>query len=205
MTYAENLESGRANIEEVQESASAPTSDIPPLLMGWALKYSSSSRRRHSEAQKKYLTNLFVLGEQTGRKADPEQVAKSMRKARDAGGSFLFDADSYLTSKQIASFFSRLSSKKSLPESCSSSANDNEEDPVNDLLPSQEETDFELVRQELIKEFVIDHPILFDTYNICAMVAASSLTKLSIPLLQDICKHFDCSAITKSQELMHVY
>ena len=34
--YAENLESGKASIEEIQDSASQPTcsSDIPPLLMG---------------------------------------------------------------------------------------------------------------------------------------------------------------------------
>ena len=44
--YAENLESGKASIEEIQDSASQPTcsSDIPPLLMGWALTYGSSSR-----------------------------------------------------------------------------------------------------------------------------------------------------------------
>ena len=199
--YAENLESGKANIEEVQESASQPSSDIPPLLMGWALKYSSSSRR-FTEAQKKYLTDLFVLGEQTGRKADPEQVSKAMRKTRDANGSFLFDAGSYLTSKQITSFFSRLSAKKSLPATWSSTSDNDEEESNDDMLASQEEIEFERVRQELLSEFVIAHPIVFDTYNICQMVAVSGLSKLSISVLQDICKYFelDCSDITKKRK-----
>ena len=100
--YAENLESGKVSIEEIQDSASQPTcsSDIPPLLMGWALKYGSSSRR-FTEAQKKYLTDLFILGEQTGRKADPEQVPNAMRKTGDSNGSFLFDANSHLTSSHL--------------------------------------------------------------------------------------------------------
>jgi Arf-GAP/Rho-GAP domain/ANK repeat/PH domain-containing protein 3 len=173
--------------------------------MGWALKNSSSSRR-FTKAQKKYLTDLFVLGEQTGRKADPEQVSKAMRKTRDANGSFLFDANSYLTSKQIASFFSRLSAKKSLPATCSSTADDEEEESIDDLLASQEEIEFERVRQELLSEFVIAHPIFFDTYNICQMVAVSSLSKLSISVLQDICKYFelDCSDIMKKRRQPYV-
>ena len=67
--YVENLESGKASIEEIQDSA--------------------SSSRRFMEAQKKYLTDLFILGEQTGRKADPEQLSNAMRKTRDSNGSCL--------------------------------------------------------------------------------------------------------------------
>ena len=91
-TYAENLESGKANIEQIQELASQFSSDIHLLLMGWALKYSPPSRR-FTEAQKTYLTELFVLGVQTGRKADPDQLSKAMRRTRNTNRTFLFDAD----------------------------------------------------------------------------------------------------------------
>ena len=120
--YAKNLESGKANTEEIQEtsSQSACSSDIFPLLMGWALKYGSYSRR-FKEVQKKHLTDLFVLGEQTEKKTDPEQVSKAIRKTQDANGSFLFDANSYPTSKQIASFFPFVSqgiASGHLPKQC---------------------------------------------------------------------------------------
>ena len=127
-----------------------------------------------------------------------------MRKTRDSNGSFLFDANSYLTSKQISSFFSRLSAKKSLHATCSSTANDDEESN-DDLLASEEEIEFEHVRQELLNEFVIAHPIIFDTY-ICQMVAVYSLSKLPIAVLEDICKYFelDYSEITKKRRQPYV-
>ena len=102
-----------------------------------------------------------------------------------------------------------MSAKKSLPATCSSTA-DNDEESIDELLASEEEIEFEHVRQELLNEFVIAHPIIFDTYNICQMVAVSSLSKLPIAVLEDICKYFelDYSEITKKrrqQEYMHMY
>ena len=49
-------------------------------------------------------------------KADSNNVSKLMRKVRSADGSFTFDASSYLTSQQVASFFSRLAAKKVVPD-----------------------------------------------------------------------------------------
>ena len=155
-----------------------------------------------TEAQKKYLADLFILGKQTGRKADLEQVSNAMRKTRDSNGSFLFDANSYLTSKQISGFFFHLSAKKSFSATCSSTADDDEES-IDDLLASEEEIEFEHVQQELLNAFAIAHPIIFDTYNICQMVAVSSLSKLPIATMAHKChvnifllsltKHFSCN------------
>jgi hypothetical protein len=112
LRYAENLESGESATDQIIESVSGSSASLdvqlPPI--GWALK-GSASRRRLTKNQKKYLTDIFLLGEQTRQKADPDDVSKSMRKARDTDGSSLFKSNEYLTSKQIASFFSRLSSR----------------------------------------------------------------------------------------------
>ena len=83
--------------------------------MGWALKSSRTQRTQGTESQKQYLTAVFQTGEQTGHKAVPNNVSKLMRKVRNADGSFTFDALSYLTSQQVASFFSRLVAKKVVP------------------------------------------------------------------------------------------
>ena len=93
MTYAEKLKQGGATVEASIEDTGTPQSlDFsPPLQM--------------TESQKQYLTDVFQTGEQTGRKADSNNVSKLMRKVRNAHGSFTFDASSYLTSQQVASFF----------------------------------------------------------------------------------------------------
>ena len=85
--YALNLERGTTSIESQVEEVAEESMEVPSAKMGWALKHSSTSRRRLNEKQKKYLVDLFLLGEQTGRKASPDEVSKSMRKARNADGS----------------------------------------------------------------------------------------------------------------------
>lgn len=193
LRYAEYLESGGTNIggelTRDDDSESASSAQIPPSAMGWALKYSGATRRRLTESQKKYLTDIFVLGEETGRKADPEDVAKSMRKARDVHGSFLFLSEDYLTPKQIASFFSRLSSKKSLPTPDLDT--DNEDDDLDELLAINQEKDLDEMRQDILNEMSLQHPIVYDRYNICEMANKSNLSKLSIPVLQNACEHFE--------------
>ena len=68
---------------------------------------------RFSTKQKEYLIAKFQIGEQTGQKVDPTSVSRVMRTAKDSNGERLFDSTEFLTSQQIASFFSRLASKRS--------------------------------------------------------------------------------------------
>ena len=138
------------------------------------------------------MTDIFLLGGQTRQKADPDNVSKSMRKARDIDGSSLFKSDEYLTSKQIASFFSRLSSKKSVPEASSTSDNDDDDEDDNDNdddLSSKKE--YLRIQGEILNEISLNHPIIYDSYNICDMVATSKLPKFSIAMLQVICRYFE--------------
>ena len=62
----------------------------------------------YSAAVKQYLTALFERGQQTGKKADPAAVAQDLKTARSADGKKTFHPDDWLSSQQIASFFSRL-------------------------------------------------------------------------------------------------
>ena len=61
----------------------------PTLSMGWAL-HEPASKARFPEAVKKYLTAKFNLGERTGEKVEPHQVAQDMRNARNENGDRLF-------------------------------------------------------------------------------------------------------------------
>ena len=76
----------------------------------WASKTTKKSAR-FSEAQRKYLEEKFNIGQQTGHKQSPEQVARDMRFAKKADGSRLFTSGEFLTTQQVQSFFSRLASK----------------------------------------------------------------------------------------------
>ena len=83
---------------------------VQALPQGWALR-SSKKAARFSAKQKAYPDEKFKIGEQTGFKADPEQVAKDMRHAKHQDGSRRFTADEFLVSQQIESYFSGMTAK----------------------------------------------------------------------------------------------
>jgi Arf-GAP/Rho-GAP domain/ANK repeat/PH domain-containing protein 3 len=161
---------------------------------------SSASHRRLTKNQKKYLTDIFLLGKQTR----PDDVSKSMRKARDTDGSSLFKSDEYVTSKQIAIFFSCLSSKKSVPEASSPSDNDDEDDNDNDDDLSSEK-EYHRIRDEILNEISLNHPIIYDSYNICDMAATSKLPKFSIAMLQVIYRYFELDISSVKQKRKKPY
>ena len=189
LRYAENLESGSASVEEkVEEIAEESGWVLSVVNMGWALKHTSTSRQLNKK-QKEYLIDIFLRGEQTGQKADPIEVPQSMRKARNEDGSLLFLSEEYLTSQQITGFFSRTAAKKSIQ--VPSATNLDDEDDDDGLLSAMAEKELEQMRRNILDEISIQHPITYESYNICEMVAASKLSKLSIAMLQDICKYYE--------------
>ena len=76
--------------------------------MGWVLKSTQSRRTKFTDNQKQYLDAKFQVGERTGKKADPTEVSKAMRTAKDSNGERLFSYEDFLKSQQISSYFSRL-------------------------------------------------------------------------------------------------
>ena len=109
-----------------------------------------------------------------------------MRKARSPEGTPLFQAEDYLSPKQITSFFSRLSKKSVLnaPDTVS------EEEENGNINEAAAENDYQLIREALVS-ISIQHPIMYDTFNICAMASALTLPKFSISMLQEICEQYE--------------
>lgn len=160
--------------------------------MGWALKSSRTQRTRGTESQKQYLTAVFQTGEQTGHKAVPNNVSKLMRKVRNADSSFTFDALSYLTSQQVASFFSRLVAKKVVPVQY-----EEDEDEYEGETEKMQEQSIQDLSTKVMIEISLQHPIMYGTHNICELVACSKLSKSLEQMLQDICNYYqlDISSI----------
>ena len=65
-----------------QSVSSSPSSD-QAVRMGWTLPKPRAGSSRLTVKVKNYHTARFDLGEQTGRKADPQRVSNDMRKTTD--------------------------------------------------------------------------------------------------------------------------
>lgn len=155
----------------------------PLLPMGWALRSSQVKRTRFTANQKDYLTKKFDLGEISGRKSDPESVARAMMAARDSEGNRLFTSAEFLTSQQVASFFSRLAAKRRLPDVTSGS--DEEEDDA------ETESALQVLSNAVMREVSLEHPIVYDCYNICDLISSSKLSSFSIQMLKEFCNFFE--------------
>ncbi|VDI20325.1 Hypothetical predicted protein [Mytilus galloprovincialis] len=102
------------NIKESMTSVfSKATDDQTPqtktqcsLHSGWSLK-GRRMNKRFSIAVKDYLLNLFMEGEQTGRKYTPTEASKKIRAVRDENGNRLFSPEEWLSSQQVQGLFSR--------------------------------------------------------------------------------------------------
>lgn len=181
--YANKLEHGASTIPEMSCEEKILTIETAKVLpKGWALK-STAKKKRFTENQKKYLIEVFQMGEQTGQKANPSNVSKAMRTARNSDGVRLFGKDEFLTSQQISSFFSRVAAKKKI-DVCDEDETDNAE-----FEQHQQDVENELreISNKVMDEVAVQHPIIFGSYDICKLVSQSKLAKFSISMLQDMC------------------
>ena len=106
-----------------------------------------------NENQKSYLQAKFNIGQASGRKLDPEVVAKEMRRARAIGRERLFLVKEFLSPQQISSFFSRMAAKV-------------RQQPVTDqdvLAVEEQQVNFCLARDSVQSSLQICHPIVVDT------------------------------------------
>ena len=90
--HSENRPKPKMNISFVANSS---------LPMGWALQNPRIGGKRYSPHVKDYLKARFDAGEQSGQKADPQQVSMDMRNARREENKRLFSREEWLTRNQI--------------------------------------------------------------------------------------------------------
>ena len=125
------------------------------LPQGWALR-SSKKSTWFSEAQQWYLESKFKVGQETGLKLDPVDVAHDRRYARNQQGTKLFTVDEFLTAQQILSYFSRRASKLRHSHSDNSESEQDE-----DVMAAEEELAQENVCTVVLDEVALRHPIVF--------------------------------------------
>ena len=141
----------------------------------------------------------FKIGEQTGHKTDPEDVARDMRHAKEEDGSRMFTPAEFLSPQQIKSYFSRAAAKLRQSESC-------DDADECDVQAVEEEDVYSSVRTHIIQECQVVHPVMYDTYNLCEMCEQRKLTKLSVSMLRLICCYFDlkCEGVSLKRKAPYV-
>lgn len=182
--YSERLDVQLGSVPNIPTELSEVRSVENLLLpMGWALRSSQVKRTRFTANQKDYLTKKFDLGEISGRKSDPESVARAMMAARDSEGNRLFTSAEFLTSQQVASFFSRLAAKRRLPDGTSGSDEE--------AADAETESALQELSNAVMREVSLEHPIVYDCYNICDLISSSKLSSFSIQMLKEFCIFFE--------------
>ena len=101
-----------------------------------------------------YLKAKFDIGQGTGKKLDPDVVAKGMPRARRPKWW-------EVVSQQISSFFSRLAA-----EACQKEVQVTEQD----VLAVEEQVNYSTARDTVLSSRHITHPIVVDQYDLCALV-----------------------------------
>ncbi|KAK3700601.1 hypothetical protein QZH41_010510 [Actinostola sp. cb2023] len=148
----------------------SPISDS--RTMGWALHKNRGCGTRFSSKVREYLERKFEIGQATGRKEDPAQVAKDMRTACTTEGS----AEEAAHSQDLK----------------------NDSDSVGEQDGSTEEyaqiADEEQLRETseaVLAVIGITHPVMYDVYDLCTMKAEQKLASFKVKMLMEICSYFE--------------
>ena len=155
------------------------TGEIKPK--GWALKVTKKVTH-FNEKRKKYLEEKFLLGQETGRKVESATVAQEMRYAKDEAGSRRFTFDEFLTPQKVQSFFSRMAAKL---------RNRQEDVLEEDTTAAEDQAAFSSTRADILENCQLTHPIVYDSFNLCALYASNGFKKLSVNMLRLMCEYFD--------------
>ena len=168
-----------------QTEASLTSSADPSALenrMGWALKPPTASAR-FSQQVRDYLTAKFDAGERSGRKANPSDVEMEMRNSRDQNDKRRFTRDEWLSSAQIKSFFSRLAATRRKAATLQT--------PLEDLEAESEEHSRREALREIARDLQVQHPIIYDIYDLCDMDKQNRLNVFNVSMLKNICEQFE--------------
>ena len=173
-----------------------------PLPMKWALK-TITKKARLTQEQNEFLKQQFEIGEQSGRKADPSEVSKLMRSARDELGARRFQPEEVLTGQQITGFFSRLAAKKNLAPSTVNGGDSDDEVPGEDNRAAEAEA------THTMRAVSLQHPTVSSSgYNIFELMRARKKkpTSLSVDMLRSICIELgvDVSDITQRRKSPYI-
>ena len=111
-----------------------------------------------------------------------------MKHKLDESGKLAFHPDEWRTVKQIASFFSRMSSvQKDHVTIDAVEAADLDDDDCDALVQEQEWHD---MKAAVFDQLGYQLPLMYEDVNLCQLAQTNDIGKLKLKCLKDICGHF---------------
>ena len=140
------------------------------------------------EKVKAFLVQKFNQGAAGGQKADPVQVAREMKCARDSSGKLQFKPEEWRTAQQISSFFSRMSALQRQRQPDEIESQEDEVTDEEDLEALESENCIQAIRQEVYRDIETpNHPIQVAAVNVCELSHAGKLSSLKLAQLREVC------------------
>lgn len=197
LQYAQHLEDGQfrnhPNLPAASPVNAQDSQDINDRCSkGWALK-SSVQNKRFTDKQKQFMDEKFKQGE-LGKKSTGEEVAKLMRTARDKDGKRIFNADEFLTSAQISSYFSRAAAKRKNISEMDNDAFEHEE-----MICQVTEEIVEMLDQDGHTVSTTDECYMYSNMVLCTMSKAQ-LASLKMSSIREICKKYEIEVTSRRKE-----
>ena len=172
-----------------------------PALQGWVQKGQKAATTT-SEKVKAFLIAKFNEGLISGQKANPRDVAKEMQEAKDSRGSPVFQIEDWKITRQISSFFSRLSTLKKSTWAVTVTLNDEQNLNDDDFRSWEGYSAVESLRKDVHGAVDPQHPLWCDGHNICRMAKEEKLKNLKVLELKDICVSLSLTTSGNQQRKM---
>lgn len=140
----------------------------------------------------------FLIGEKTGRKEYPAQVAKDMRTACTTVGERMFKRTEWLSKTQIQGFFSRTAAKVkkgNLPDIEENyldvgGEQDDDEDSDEEYAQLADEEQMRATSEAVLANIDIAHPVMY-VFDLCKMTDDKKLTSFTVKMLREVCNYFE--------------
>ena len=160
------------------------------LSIGWALNKGRTGGVRFSENVRRYLTTRFEMEEGTGKKANPEEIERQMRNARNARNERLFQREEWLTETQISRLASRQRTRvqDAISQEQTFDITADENDDIDALIGDSDRNN---LLDDIQSRIGLEHPIVYDTYDLCAYHKEGKLQAFNVAMLKTILRHFE--------------
>lgn len=119
-----------------------------------------------------------------------------MRSAKDESHERLFTRSEWLTKTQIQGFFSRMAAARRKQQGLIGLSLDQEED----VQCLQEDSERQELMDMLNQEINVNHPICYDTYDLCERYHSKTLKNFDVAMLKTICSYFEISFKSKDKK-----
>ena len=130
-----------------------------------------------------------------------------MRHAKLQNGDRRFSRDNWLTTSQIKSFFSRITAARRKQRQLGTQISiDPADDDLDEWLDNVETLqgmhERNTIMNDVISEIALQHPVIYDTYNLCELRQRNELKKFNFKMLKEICSELEVQIKSRDTKMI---